>query len=313
MEDFDQFVQHVATGLMSGSIYSVLGLSLVLVYVSTRAINFAQGEIGTISAFVAWSMMLTVPYVLGFPAAVGLAFLIGAAMLRFVMLPLMGGAGFAGHGPIGIVVAGIGLLLVIIAVQASIYGPEPHRFEMPFRGDPIDIFSIKLGQHNVYLFGVAALMTALTWALFRFTKVGLAMRATAMNRTAAELMGVPTHQMLTLGWGLACGIAAIVAMLVAPIVVLAPAMMLNVLIFGFAAAVLGGFDSPHGAVIGGLILGLVQNLTGVYLADWVDVLHLPFDIKDPNQYRDVVAMSVIILVLVIRPRGLFGKPEVGRV
>ncbi len=315
MDTFKEFVQQLLIGLMAGSLYSVLALALVLVFVSTRMINFAQGELGGLSAFAAWAMLsVSIPYALGFPIAVALAFLIGAAMLRFIALPLMGGGqSFAGKGPIGVVVAGIGLLLVMTAVETSIWGPDPHRLETPFHGDPISIADINLGQHNVYLFAIAGLMTFLTWAIFQYTKSGLAMRATAMNRTAAELMGVPTDRMLTLGWGLAGGMSAVAAMLIAPIVVLQPGFMLNILLFGFAAAVLGGFDSPQGAVIGGLIVGVAQTMTGVYLGRWVDFLQLPFDIAEPAQYRDVVAMSLIILVLVIRPRGLWGKPEVGRV
>jgi len=308
-----EFFQTVVTGLMAGSLYSVVGLSLVLVYVSTRMINFAQGEIGTLSAFVAWSLMLSVPYALGFPLAMGLAFVIGAFMLRFVMWPLLAGAGFMGQGPMGVVVASIGLLLVMTAVSNSIYGPEPHAFEEPFKGGPLSIGDVTVGRHNVYLFVLSGGAMVFIWALFRFTKVGLAMRATADNRIAAELMGVPTPRMLTLGWGLAGAMSGIAAMLVAPIVTLTPGMMLGTLMFGFASAVLGGFNSPQGAVVGGLAVGVMQNLTGVYLADWVSYLHLPFDIADPGQYRDIVAMSVIVLVMVIRPTGLFGKPEVARV
>jgi branched-chain amino acid transport system permease protein len=203
--------------------------------------------------------------------------------------------------------------MVFNSLSASVWGPDPHTFSQPFKGAPIDILGITIGKHNLYLFVVAMLITAALYGFFQHTRLGLAMRATAYDRGAAELMGVPTGLMLMMGWGLAAALGAAAGMLVAPIVVLTPNMMFFILLFGFAAAVLGGLDSAPGAILGGLIVGVMQNLTGVYLDDVVDFFRMPFEIKDSNQYRDIVAIGLILAVLAIRPRGILGRPLMQKV
>ncbi len=301
------FVQQVVSGIMTGSVYGVVALALVMIFQSTQMFNFGQGEMATFTTFIAWSFMLHMPYGVGFLLAVVIAFLLGAAIERGLIRLV------EGKPPMTAVIVGLGLFLAFNSLSGSIYGAEPHGFSQPFTGGPIDIAGITIGRHNLYLFVVAMTMTALLFGLFRYTKVGLAMRATAYDRTAAELMGVPTGQMLMLGWGMAAAVGAAAGMLVAPIIVLTPSMMFFVLLFSFAAAVLGGLDSAPGAVVGGLFVGVTQNLVGVYLDDWVDFIRLPFDIKDANQYRDIVAMGLIVVVLAIRPRGIFGRPVARRI
>lgn len=305
--DWNTLAQQIVSGVMTGSIYGVLALSLVMIFQSTQMFNFGQGEMATFTTYLGWAIMVHLPYGVGFVLAVLLAFLLGAALERGLIRMV------EGKPPMNAVIIGLGLFLAFNSVSGSIWGANPKAFKQPFTGGPIDVLGVLISRHNLYLFVVAIALTAIVYILFQHTKIGLAMRVTAYNRQAAELMGVPTGLMLMLGWGLAAALGAAAGMLVAPIIVLSPGMMFTPLLFGFAAAVLGGLDSAPGAVIGGLIVGVTQNLVGVYLDDWVNLLHLPFDIKEPNQYRDIVAMALILGVLAIRPRGIFGRPAVQRV
>lgn len=303
----ENLVQQIVLGMMTGSIYGVVALALVMIFQSTKMFNFGQGEMATFTTFLAWALMLHVPYGLGFALAIVIAFALGAALERGLIRLV------EDRAPLNAVIVGLGLFMVFNSLSASAWGPDPHTFSQPFKGAPIDILGITIGKHNLYLFVVAMLITAALYCFFQYTKLGLAMRATAYDRGAAELMGVPTGLMLMMGWGLAAALGAAAGMLVAPIIVLTPNMMFFVLLFGFAAAVLGGLDSAPGAILGGLIVGVMQNLTGVYLDDVVDFLRMPFDIKDPNQYRDIVAIGLILAVLAIRPRGILGRPVVQKV
>lgn len=310
--DVQQLVQQIVSGIMTGSIYGVLALALVMIFQSTQMFNFGQGEMATFTTFLGFSLMTKVglPYSIGFALTVLIAFAIGAALERGLIRMVEGKA------PMNAVIIGLGLFLAFNSLGGSFYGADPKAFPQPFAGSPIEIAGITISKHNLYLFCVAIALTGAVYALFQHTKIGLAMRVTAFNRPAAELMGVPTGLMLMLGWGLAAALGAAAGMLVAPIVVLAPGMMFTILLFGFAAAVLGGLDSAPGAIVGGVIVGVTQNLVGVYLGDWVSALHLGslgIHIDQPNQYRDIVAMALIIVVLAIRPRGIFGRPQVQRV
>ncbi len=305
--DWNTLVQQIVSGMMTGSIYGVLALSLVMIFQSTQMFNFGQGEMATFTTYLGWALMIHMPYGAGFVLAVVLAFLLGAALERGLIRMV------EGKPPMNAVIIGLGLFLAFNSMSGSIWGSNPKTFGQPFKGGPINVLGILISRHNLYLFVVAMILTAIVYVLFQHTKLGLAMRVTAYNREAAELMGVPTGLMLMVGWGLAAALGAAAGMLVAPIITLSPGMMFTPLLFGFAAAVLGGLDSAPGAVIGGLIVGVTQNLVGVYLDDWVDFLHMPFDIKEANQYRDIVAMALILGVLAIRPRGIFGRPAVQRV
>ncbi len=305
--DWNTLGQQIVSGMMTGSIYGVLALALVMIFQSTRMFNFGQGELATFCTYLGWGIMLHIPYGAGFVVAIVIAFTIGAALERGLIRMV------EGKSEMNAVIIGLGLFLAFNSLTGAVWGANPKTFEQPFIGKPIDLLGILISQHNLFLFIVALALTAAVYVLFQHTKLGLAMRVTAYNREAAELMGVPTGLMLMVGWGLASALGAAAGMLMAPIVVLAPGMMFMVLLFGFAAAVLGGLDSAPGAIVGGFIVGVTQNLVGVYLDDWVDFFHLPFDISQANQYRDIVAMALILGVLAIRPRGIFGRPATQRV
>lgn len=303
----DAFIEQVVSGVMTGSVYGIVALSLVMIFQATRMFNFGQGEIATFTTFIAWSLMLRMPYALGFVLAVVVAFALGAVLERGIIRLV------EDKPPMSGVMVGLGLFIAFNSLSASIYGPEPHQFTQPFTGGPIDIGGVSVARHSLYLFGVAMFLSALLYGFFQRTSFGLALRATAADRTGAELMGVPTGLMLMVGWGLATAVGAVAGILVAPVIVLTPNMMFFVLLFGFAAAVLGGLDSAPGAIVGGVLVGITQNLVGAYIDDVVRVLHMGFRIEEPNQYRDIVAMGLIVVVLALRPRGIFGRAIVERV
>ena len=291
-----EFWQQVVAGLASGGIYASLALALVLIYRSTGVVNFAQGEMATFSTYVAWTL---IDHGLGFWGAfvltLGIAFAGGVAIERVLIRPI------ESRPVLTIVIVTIGLLILVNGLTTWIWGGAVKKFPSPFSTRPIHVggaaFSIQdLGIVAVCLAAVVALSL-----LFRFTKVGLGLRAAALNPQESRLVGVRVSWMLALGWGLAAALGAVAGMMVAPVVFLDPNMMQGILLYAFAAAVLGGLDSPVGAVVGGLVLGVLLNLLGTY----VETLS--------GQMRLVAGLAVILAVLVVRPAGLFGRTAARRV
>jgi branched-chain amino acid transport system permease protein len=200
-----------------------------------------------------------------------------------------------------VVIMTIGLVLTFNGLASLIWSAEIRAFPSPFPNETWQIGGVSISQQDVGTFGVVVGLVVLLWAFFQFTKVGLALRASALNPEASRLVGVRVGWMLAIGWGLAAMLGAVAGMLAAPTVLLDPNMMQAILIYAFAAAVLGGIDSPLGAVAGGLLLGVGLNLIGTY-SDFVGA-----DLKLP------VALLIILIVLLVRPAGLFGKPVTRRV
>jgi branched-chain amino acid transport system permease protein len=291
-----QFLQQVVSGLASGAIYASLALALVLIYRATDVINFAQGEMATFMTYFAWSLMHHgMSYWPAFALTLLAAFAGGVAVERVIIRPV------ERRPEIVIVIVTIGLLIAINAVTGWIWGADVKAFDSPFPNDTWDIGGVTVSIQDVGTFGVCLLTVLLLWAFFRFTTVGLAMRASAINPHASRLLAVRVGWMLALGWGLASVLGAVAGMMAAPTVFLDPSMMLVVLIYAFSAAVLGGIDSPVGAVVGGLSLGVVINLLSRYV-DFVGTeLRLP------------TALAILLVVLIIRPQGLFGHKAVRRV
>jgi branched-chain amino acid transport system permease protein len=195
----------------------------------------------------------------------------------------------------------IGLVLTFNGLAGLIWSAEIRAFPSPFPNETWQLGGVSISQENVGTFGIVLVMVALLWAFFQFTKTGLALRASALNPNASRLVGVRVGWMLAIGWGLAAMLGAVAGMLAAPTTFLDPNMMQATLIYAFAAAVLGGIDSPFGAVAGGVLLGVGLNLIGTYV-DFVGA-----DLKLP------VALLIIFVVLLVRPAGLFGKPVTRRV
>jgi branched-chain amino acid transport system permease protein len=290
------FLQQVVSGLASGAIFASLALALVLIYRATDVVNFAQGEMATFSTYIAWSLMdHGLSYWPAFVLTLGLSFLGGAAIERTLIRPVE-------HRPeIAIVIVTIGLLIALNGLTGWIWGAEVKAFDSPFPNESWEVGDVVISQQDVGTLCIVLLTVAALWAFFRFTTLGLVMRAVANDKSASRLVGVRVGLMLALGWGLAAVLGAIAGMMAAPVLFLDPTMMLIVLIYAFAAAVLGGIDSPIGAVVGGLTLGVIINLLSAYVDFVGSELRLP------------TALLVLLAVLLVRPQGLFGHVAVRRV
>jgi branched-chain amino acid transport system permease protein len=299
---FTDFMQQVVSGLASGGVYALLALALVIIHRSTGVINFAQGEMATLSTYIAWALIVNHgwSYWPAFVATLAASFAGGVGIHRLVIRPVERGS------VLRIVIVTIGLLVAINGFVVWKWGGEPQQLQSPFGTDTYDVGGVVVAATDIGTIAVALAIVVVLWALFQFTKLGLAMRAAAVNPEEARLVGIRVTWMLALGWGLAALLGAVAGMLTAPAVGLDPNMMAPVLIYAFAAAILGGIDSPLGAVVGGLLLGVLLNMLS-YLSqydalDWfTEELRLP------------MALLVILVVLLIRPQGIFGRPEVKRV
>jgi branched-chain amino acid transport system permease protein len=290
------FLQQVVSGLAQGAIFSSLALALVLIYRATDVLNFAQGEMATFTTYVAWSLMNHgFSFWPAFALTLLVAFVGGAAVERVLIRPVE-------HRPeIVIVIITIGLLIALNGLTGWIWGPEVKAFDSPFPLRTVEVGGVTISLQDVGVLAVCLVTVALLWAFFRFTTLGLVMRAVANSQEASRLLGVRVGMMLALGWGLAAVLGAVAGMMAAPALTLDPNLMLIVLIYAFAAAVLGGIDSPIGAVVGGLALGVVINLLGTYVDFVGGELRLP------------AALAVLLIVLLVRPQGLFGHRVVRRV
>jgi branched-chain amino acid transport system permease protein len=292
-----QFAQQVVGGLAQGAIYGSLALALVLIYKATEVINFAQGEMAMFSTYICWSLITHhgFSYWWAFIATILIAFAGGVGIQRVVIRPL------ERANVLTVVMATIALLVIFNGLAGWIWSPQIEFFPSPFPTTTWVIDGVHISQQDVGTLGVTLACLVVLWLFFRFTKLGLAMRAGALNPDAARLLGVRTSWLLALGWGLAAVLGAVSGMMVAPSVFLTPNMMQAILIYAFAAAVLGGLESPVGAVVGGLALGVTLNLLGTYVGFIGSSLQLP------------VALAVLVCVLIIRPAGLFGRATVRRV
>jgi branched-chain amino acid transport system permease protein len=288
----DFFMHQITTGLATGSIYSIIALALVMNYNSTHHINFAQGEMAMFSCFIAWTLVNAgAPYWLAFLLTVVVSFAGGVVLQRAVIHPLR-------DAPLlSVIVVFIALFLGFNALAGWIWGFVLKEFPSPLANTATGIPFV--GGHDVFVVAVTAAMLTLLYLFFRFTPLGLAMRAAAQNPVSARLMGIRVAWTIALGWGLAAAIGAVAGMMIAPLVFLDPNMMLGILIYAFAAALLGGIDNPAGAVLGGLLLGVLENLAGSYVVG--------------TELKLTVALAVVVLVLIFRPQGLLGRLVVRRV
>jgi branched-chain amino acid transport system permease protein len=299
--------QQVVSGLASGGIYASLALALVLIYRATRVVNFAQGEMAMLTTFVAWSLMNHMPYWAAFFLTLVLAFALGVAVELLVIWPVR-------DAPVlTVVIVTIGLLIGINGLARLVWGTDPKSMESPFPREPVRVAGVAFSWQDIGIVAVSLAIVALLWAFFRFTKVGLALRAAAVNPSSSRLVGIRVSWMLALGWGLAAVLGAVAGMMAAPpLGSFDQNMMAPILLYAFAAAVLGGLDSPLGAVVGGLLLGVVLNLLQS-APDW-----LPSGIGGRVDFLDAelrlpIAFLIIVVVLLVRPAGLFGREAVRRV
>jgi branched-chain amino acid transport system permease protein len=292
----DIFLQQVVSGLATGGIYGSLALALVMIYQATDVVNYAQGEMAMFSTYLAWTMLNAgLPYWVAFGATLVVAFVGGLLIERVVIRPVE-------QAPIlTIVIVCIGLLVILNSMAGWIYSYIQKPFPSPFPSRPIRLGAVVFGAHDLGAIGVTLLVLLGLYVFFRYTTLGLAMRAAAQNAPSSRLCGIRVGWMLAIGWGLAALVGAVAGMMVAPVVFLDPNMMSGILIYAFASATLGGFTSPGGAVLGGLIVGVVENLVGTYVS------------FIGTQLKLTVALAMILIVLVVRPSGLFGRPTIHRV
>jgi branched-chain amino acid transport system permease protein len=299
-ENPELFGEQVVSGLATGSIYALVALAIVLIYRSTDVVNFAQGEMAMFATFPMWSLWLAgwEPWQI-ILIGVALAAATGGFIERTVIRPVESAQ------PLAVVVVTLGLFVFLNSIASWIWaqGELPKTFPTPFSFDSVDLGFARVSEHSLGILGIGLVIMALLYLLFNQTKLGLAMRATAQNPTASRLMGINVGRMLTLGWALAAAVGGLAGMLIAPITFLYPAFMLGVLLYAFAAAVLGGLDSPPGAIVGGFAVGVAENLFGVYTPqDWLGA-----EMKLP------MTLLLLVVVLLIRPAGLFGREHGRRV
>src|SRR6059058_822052 len=276
------FTNQMLAGIATGAIYACMALAVVMIYQAIDHLNFAQGEMAMFSTFISWQLMQWgVPYWWAFLLTLAFSFAGGILIERLLFKPLA-------KAPVLTNVAG---LIADFTIK---------QYPTPFGSSPF-LGSQLISTHQAGMIGVTVMLLILLYIFFQFTRIGLAMRAAASLPESARLVGINTSWMIALGWGMAAAIGSIAGMLIAPVVFLEPNMMLGVLIYGFAAAVLGGLTSPLGAVVGGFLVGIFENLAGTYIPGVGNELKLP------------IALALIITVLVFKPAGLFGRPIVKRV
>jgi branched-chain amino acid transport system permease protein len=291
-----ELAQQIVSGLATGSIFASLALALVLIYRSMDVINFAQGEMAMFTTFVAWQLVdMGVPMWLAFASTLVVAFVGAVVIERLVIRPV------ERAGQLTIVIVTLGLFITLNGLAGWIWGYVIKSFPSPFPTTPLHAGDVSFNAQDVGIIAVSLATMGLVSLLFRKTKLGLALRAAAQHPEASRVLGIRVSWMLALGWGLSAVVGAIAGIMIAPLVFLDPNMMQGVVVYAFAAAVLGGVESPIGAVVGGLLLGVVLNLLGTYV-DWIG-----------SDLRLAVAFLIIILVLLVRPAGLFGRVRVARV
>ena len=283
----DALLHQIFSGLATGCIYGSIALALVMIYQATQHVNFAQGEIATFSTFIAWALLQRGwPYWAAFGVTVALSFLGGVALQRLVLRPVE-------RAPVLTnVIVFIGLLVTFNAVSGWLFDYTVKAFPSPFAQDSV-LATRLFSAHEFGSVLVMLTVLGLLWAFFRYTPIGLAMRAAAQNPDSARLVGI------RVSWMLATAIGAVAGMMVAPVVFLDPNMMSGILIYGFAAALLGGIDNPAGAVAGGFIVGVLENLLGAYVIG--------------TELKLTVALVLIVATLTLWPNGLFGRHVVTRV
>ncbi len=288
------FLHQVLAGVATGGIYACIALALVMIYQAIDSLNFAQGEMAMFSTFVAWQLMRwDLPYWAAFALTLVVSFAAGIAIERVVFAPL------ARAPVLSHVAAFIALLVILNGLAGFIWDFTVKPFPSPFGTRPL--LGHLISAHDAGMIGVTALLLVLLYVFFHHSRVGLAMRAAAADPQSARLVGVRGGRRVALGWGRAAAIGSVAGMLIAPVVFLEPNMMLGILLYGFAAAVVGGLTSPGGAVLGGFALGVVENLAGTFV---------PYV---GRELKLTIALVVVVALLAVRPGGLFGRRAASRV
>ena len=291
-----EFIQLVVSGLANGGIFASLALALVLIYNAMGLVNFAQGEMAMFATFIAFTLIgHGLNYWIVLPLTLVIAFAGGVLIERVVIRPVE-------RAPVlTLVIVTLGLATLINGTAGFLFGYLPREFPSPFSVRTVNLLGAFVSYRDLGVIATSAVVLVLIYLLLQRTTLGLTMRAAAHHPEASRLLGVRVSWMLALGWGLASAAGAVSGIMVAPVLVLEPNLMQTIIIYAFAAAVLGGIESPLGAVVGGLIVGVTVNLAGAYI---------PFVGGD---LQLAVALAIIIAVLLVKPNGLFGRPSVRNV
>jgi branched-chain amino acid transport system permease protein len=291
----EELIQTIVDGVATGSLYGALALAVVLIFRSTGIVNFAQGEMAMFSTFVAWGLLQAdVPLGFAVVMTLGIAFVGGMAIERILIRPV------EGSDPLTMAVVTLGLFILLNSGAGWIWGFENRSFPSIFPDDSVQLAGADVAVESL---GIVALLLGVVGVLYVFfqrTKIGLAVRAVSVNPESSRLSGISVGRTLMIGWGIAAMVGALAGILIAPRLFLDVNFMGGVLIYSFAAATLGGFDSPFGAVVGGWVIGITENLASTYV-DFIG-----------SDLKILVPLTVILVVLLIRPSGLFGSHEVAR-
>jgi branched-chain amino acid transport system permease protein len=289
----DSVLRQALSGAALGAVYAIVALAVVMVYKATRHVNFAIGEMAMFSAFVAAACMdAGLSYWWALAVTLIMAFATGALIERLLVERLEQASSLS------VLVVMIGLLLVFNSLAGWLFGFTIRTFPSPFPARSPGAGAY-LSGHEAGIIGLSLVVVLALYLLFEHTKTGLALRATADNRVSSRLVGIRAGWMLAIGWGVASAIAAVAAVMIAPLVYLEPNTMTPVLIYGFAAALLGGIESPPGAILGGFVVGILENLAGAFVVG--------------PELKLIVALVIIIGVLIMKPSGFLGPPRVARV
>lgn len=287
-------VQVLVSGASTGSVYALVALGLVLLYRTTNILNFAHGDIGVLGAFLAFVMLNAwgLPYAVTFVLSTAAAALIGFGIYTFLVRPAKN------QSHLGLLILTLGLALALNGMNGIVFGTD-NKIVPPLIDDRVvRVFGVALSQLTLFTASFGLLLMGALWALLSFTRLGLAMRAVAQREDVARALGIPVRRAMLATWSVAAALGVAAALLFAPLSLLQPAMMLDPLAKGFVAAVLGGFNSLPGAVVGGYLLGITELLVGSYLS---------------LEFKASFAFLVVIVVLVVRPHGILGRAEVKRV
>ena len=284
-----QFLQLVVSGMAQGCIYGLIALGFVLIYKATETVSFAQGELMMLGAFCGLGVMtvLGMPFWIAVLAAITAMALFGMLLERAVIRPILGQPAFS----IVMLTIGIGYVMRGLVTMIPNIGTETHTLPVPYKDQIFTVLGLTLSAEQLVIMVTTAVLCAALYALFKYTKLGIAMQAASQNQLAAYYMGIPVKRINGLVWGLAAAVAAIAGLLLAPITFV-HANMGFIGLKAFPAAVVGGFGSLPGAIVGGLIIGIVESLSGFYL---------------PDGFKDTAAYIVVLIMLVTKPNGLFGE------
>ena len=283
-----QVLQVIISGISQGLIYGLIALGFVLIYKATETVNFAQGELMMLGAFLGLTVVTVgLPYWVALPVAFAGMWLVGMLLERAVLRPILGQPSFT----VVMVTIGIGFIARGLVTMIPNWGTDTHTLNAPFKGEVVRLGDLVIGAEHLVVIASTVLLSSALFLFFRHSRVGVAMQAASQNQLAAYYMGIPVRRLNSLIWGLSAGVAALAGVLLAPITFV----HVNMGFIGlkaFPAAVIGGFGSLPGALLGGVIIGVVESLAGVYL---------------PEGIKDVAAYVLVLVVLVVKPTGIFGE------